>query len=451
MGAGSRSEPAAALPRWERAGAPVTVALAAAALVWAVSDHPLAGALSAVGVALTLAVIPRRHQAGPVESPPTATEILSSELTRCRRYERPLAVLVCRPVGRPDRLTRGGQRRDRRRPSSELLDEIQLHLRRTDRLAALGGNAVVVIAPDTTGDGAGMVAARLQALCARRLGTAVACGWAAFPADAVTAEGLLQEALATLDRSSDNGPSDPPVAAVDPHARGVEATALSPREPSALEQCPWLRWYPIRIRRRRWLETGVKRALDVAVSLIVLLLTAPLLVLVAIAIKLESRPGPVLFAQWRTGHGARRFRMFKFRTMVPDAEKRKAELLALNARSWPDFKVENDPRVTSVGRLLRATSIDELPQLFNVLRGDMSLVGPRPTSLPPADYELWQLERFDVKPGVTGLWQVIGRDSPSFVGRLRLDLAYLQRESLRLDLSLLLRTVPTLVRRRTVC
>src|SRR5690349_18634582 len=112
----------------------------------------------------------------------------------------------------------------------------------------------------------------------------------------------------------------------------------------------------------------------------------------------------MFFVQDRTGYRGKPFRLYKLRTMVPDAEARKAELAHLNDRQWPDFKIAHDPRVTRIGRVLRATSIDELPQLFNVLRGQMSLVGPRPTSLASSEYELWQAERFGVRPGLTGLW-----------------------------------------------
>ena len=151
------------------------------------------------------------------------------------------------------------------------------------------------------------------------------------------------------------------------------------------------------------------------------------------------------FVQERTGFGGRRFRLFKLRTMVPHAEDLKQTLTHLNARSWPDFKVDHDPRVTRIGRILRMTSLDELPQLWNVLRGDMSIVGPRPTSLEPVAYAGWQCERFEMRPGMTGLWQVSARGSSSFVTRIRLDIAYLTHQSLRLDAAILIRTVPAVL------
>ena len=139
--------------------------------------------------------------------------------------------------------------------------------------------------------------------------------------------------------------------------------------------------------------------------------------------------------------------MWKFRTMVANAEELKAELAHLNILPPPDFKIPNDPRVTKVGRFLRATSLDELPQLFNVLRGDMSIVGPRPTSFPASSYELWHTQRLDVAPGMTGLWQLEGRNATTFDERLRLDVQYIRHMSLGQDLRLMARTVGAVVRR----
>jgi lipopolysaccharide/colanic/teichoic acid biosynthesis glycosyltransferase len=194
----------------------------------------------------------------------------------------------------------------------------------------------------------------------------------------------------------------------------------------------------------RYLVT--KRMVDLAVCLVALAIAIPVLALCALAIVIDS-PGPVLFAQERTGRDGRRFRMLKLRTMVPDAEERKAELWHLNVLPPPDFKIPNDPRITRVGRFLRATSLDELPQLLNVLRGDMSLVGPRPTSFAPDTYGLWHTHRLDVAPGITGLWQVEGRGVTTFDERLRLDVQYIRRRSLLYDLQLMARTLPVVLRR----
>jgi lipopolysaccharide/colanic/teichoic acid biosynthesis glycosyltransferase len=199
--------------------------------------------------------------------------------------------------------------------------------------------------------------------------------------------------------------------------------------------------------RRRYLVT--KRGVDVVLGTLLLLLALPILLLCALAVRIDS-PGPALFGQLRTGRDGRRFRMYKFRTMLANAEELKASLAHLNILPPPDFKIPNDPRITRVGRFLRATSLDELPQLVNVVRGDMSLVGPRPTSFAPSTYKLWHTHRLDVPPGLTGLWQVEGRAAMSFDERLRLDVTYIRRASLLYDLRLLLRTAGAVVRRSGV-
>lgn len=158
-------------------------------------------------------------------------------------------------------------------------------------------------------------------------------------------------------------------------------------------------------------------------------------------IAVTSPGAPVIFKQFRTGRGGKRFRMYKFRTMVPNAEALKQQYAHLNELQWPDFKITNDPRITTVGRFLRRTSLDELPQLFNILKGEMSLVGPRPTSFGSDTYKLWHTERLDVMPGLTGLWQITGRASLEFDDRLRLDIAYIERRSIWMDLSILIKTV----------
>jgi exopolysaccharide biosynthesis polyprenyl glycosylphosphotransferase len=190
-----------------------------------------------------------------------------------------------------------------------------------------------------------------------------------------------------------------------------------------------------------------KRALDLAASSLLLTLLAPLLAVVAFLVKFTSE-GPVFFTQERMGLNKRRFRIYKFRTMVPNAEALLPQLEALNEVSGPVFKIRKDPRITPIGRFLRRSSIDELPQLFNVLNGDMSLVGPRP--LPVRDYEGfdqdWQRRRFSVRPGITCLWQVNGRSSISFDQWMRLDLQYMDEWSLWLDFKILARTVPAVLK-----
>jgi lipopolysaccharide/colanic/teichoic acid biosynthesis glycosyltransferase len=186
-----------------------------------------------------------------------------------------------------------------------------------------------------------------------------------------------------------------------------------------------------------------KRGFDLLVCITLLPLVAPVILICGILIWLESGR-PVIFVQWRTGKGGRRFRMYKLRTMVCNAEELKHQYLHLNEQTGPDFKIKNDPRITRVGRFLRKTSLDELPQIFNVLLGQMSLVGPRPTSFSAETYELWHTERLEVLPGVTGLWQISGRSDLDFDERLRLDITYIERRSFWYDVYILLMTVPAM-------
>ena len=185
----------------------------------------------------------------------------------------------------------------------------------------------------------------------------------------------------------------------------------------------------------------VKRVLDLVLVVITIPFWLPLNAVIALIIRITSPGEPVIFTQLRTGKGGRRFHMYKFRTMVPNAEELKSEYAHLNELRWPDFKITNDPRIIPIGRFLRKTSLDELPQLFNVLRGEMSLVGPRPTSFGPETYKLWHTHRLDVIPGLTGLWQILGRAQLEFDDRLRLDIAYIERASIWLDINILARTI----------
>ncbi len=187
-----------------------------------------------------------------------------------------------------------------------------------------------------------------------------------------------------------------------------------------------------------------KRILDLTICIALLPFVVPVIALCSLALWIEN-PGPILFCQQRTGWRGRRFKMFKLRTMVVNAEQLKQELRHLNELSWPDFKISKDPRVTKVGRFLRKTSLDELPQIFNVLIGEMSLVGPRPTSFAAQTYDLWHTERLEVLPGITGLWQVSGRSDVDFDDRLRLDIEYIQRRSFWFDITLLFRTVSAVI------
>jgi exopolysaccharide biosynthesis polyprenyl glycosylphosphotransferase len=186
----------------------------------------------------------------------------------------------------------------------------------------------------------------------------------------------------------------------------------------------------------------VKRVIDVVVSLLSLVLTAPLWAVIAVAVRLTSS-GPVLYRQVRCGLHGRRFVLLKFRTMVEDAEKLQGEVAHLNVMDGPVFKAPSDPRVTSVGRLLRRSSLDELPQVINVLKGDMALVGPRPPIPEEVEqYQPWQRRRLAMKPGMTCLWQISGRSDLDFATWMELDLAYIDGWSLWLDLKIMALTVP---------
>ena len=189
-----------------------------------------------------------------------------------------------------------------------------------------------------------------------------------------------------------------------------------------------------------------KRLLDLTLTVLCLPIVAPVLLACAIAIRLDS-PGPALFRQVRIGQDGTTFRVFKFRTMIENAHTLTPAVSHLNVLAAPDFKIPDDPRITRVGRLLRQTSLDELPQLFNVLAGSMSLVGPRPTDFSPDTYEVWHAERLEVPPGITGLWQIKGRDETEFDERLRLDIAYIDGFSLGTDLKILFLTIGAVIRR----
>jgi exopolysaccharide biosynthesis polyprenyl glycosylphosphotransferase len=188
----------------------------------------------------------------------------------------------------------------------------------------------------------------------------------------------------------------------------------------------------------------LKRVMDIVGSAISLLAAGPLIALLTLLVRLDSA-GPAFYSAERTGAKGRRFRCFKFRTMVVDSDRLKECLRERNQRKGPIFKIEDDPRVTRVGRFLRRYSLDELPQLWNVLRGEMSLVGPRPHPVDDVNrYELHHYRRLDVKPGITGLWQVTARKNPSFDLNMHLDLTYIENWSLRLDLRILARTARVL-------
>lgn len=184
----------------------------------------------------------------------------------------------------------------------------------------------------------------------------------------------------------------------------------------------------------------IKRTMDISCSLIALVVLLPILLLVSVLIKVESK-GPVIFAQDRVGKDGKVFKMYKFRSMVANAEELKEKLMKQNERSGPMFKIRDDPRITKVGKFVRRTSIDELPQLVNILKGDMSIVGPRP-SLPKEvkQFEEWMMERLNVKPGLTCYWQVSGRNDIEFTEWMKLDVKYVKERNIIIDIKLIFKT-----------
>ena len=181
----------------------------------------------------------------------------------------------------------------------------------------------------------------------------------------------------------------------------------------------------------------IKRTIDIIGSLFGLIILSPILLIVMVAIKIESR-GPVVFAQERVGYKGKRFKMYKFRSMVENAEELKEKLKDQNEMNGPMFKMKNDPRVTRVGRIIRKTSIDEIPQFVNVLKGDMSLVGPRPSLVKEVEeFDDWMLRRLDVKPGLTCYWQVSGRNDINFEEWMKLDIKYIEEQSILVDIKLI--------------
>lgn len=189
-----------------------------------------------------------------------------------------------------------------------------------------------------------------------------------------------------------------------------------------------------------------KRVMDILGAMFGLIITAPVMLIVAILIKLEDPRGPIMFSQERNGQYPKTFKMYKFRSMYVDAEERLQELMHLNEQTGPAFKMKDDPRITKVGKFIRKTSLDELPQLINILKGDMSIVGPRP-AIPRevALYNEYQKQRLLVKPGLTCIWQVSGRNHIGFDDWVELDLKYIKTRNLWLDLKLILMTIPALL------
>jgi lipopolysaccharide/colanic/teichoic acid biosynthesis glycosyltransferase len=269
-------------------------------------------------------------------------------------------------------------------------------------------------------------------LAVKRLTTDVAdhdVALAEYPTDGITVGRLLevlhQDGLAGSGRARDRGDAT------------LEAFRKLPEE-SAYGRDPAVLRAEVR-------QLRVKRLVDLVVLALVAPIAVPVGLLLALAVRVDS-PGKVLFVQERTGMHGHRFKMFKFRSMVHNAAELKESLQHLNILEPPDFKIVDDPRITRMGKFMRATSLDELPQLINVLRGDMTLVGPRPTSFAAETYENWHTQRLEVPPGITGLWQVSARHESGFDERLRLDVGYMSSMSLWNDARIVGRTFTSVLK-----
>lgn len=215
-------------------------------------------------------------------------------------------------------------------------------------------------------------------------------------------------------------------------------------QPSRSAPKPWLTAEAALLNASR-AQLRLKRMVDTSLAVVALLLLSPVMILAALAIGLSSK-GPILYRQLRSGVDGAPFDFYKFRSMEVNADYQKPELVELNEASGPVFKIRDDPRTTAIGRVMRKFSIDELPQLWSVLRGDMSLVGPRPLPVEEAaECSIWEAQRLGVKPGITGIWQVSGRSELDFETWVRMDIEYIENWSFWLDLTLLARTIPAVL------
>lgn len=334
-------------------------------------------------------------------------------------------------------------------PLRALVRILQERLRCYDEIGLLEEGRLGVVLPDTPGSGAWKVADDVVSLYPTRYDPPLCdvytypTNWSTLDADSGLAEAALNDSSledsCVEDSSLDDSSLDGAAAGSDTWQTSDDADEQDQRPIHRMEELFVLRM-PL------W-----KRGLDMVGALVGLTLFSPVLAAAALAVRLSS-PGPVLFTQWRAGVGNRRFLMFKLRTMSVDAERRKRELMTLNEQDGPAFKIKHDPRVTAVGRWLRRTSVDELPQFWNVLKGDMSLVGPRPLPCDESDAcQAWQKHRLDVTPGLTCIWQVRGRSQVSFDNWVRMDMQYIRARSPWADVKLLLQTVLAVVLRRGAC
>ncbi|HEY1921522.1 MAG TPA: sugar transferase [Tepidisphaeraceae bacterium] len=348
--------------------------------------------------------------------------ILHRECSRCERNGQEFSLVVISA-------TENGARRHLHRVGRLL----SRRARATDEIGWFDTQRLCVVLPDTAGEGA-MSFVRLFIDAANQRGLSPLCNLLSYQAKTHSDNekmSVAQFARGIEEAGQDLGPD-----AQFGKTRAARESALklhSAGDVAGLLVRPLPLW---------------KRLIDITVGCVGLVLAAPVMGAVALAIK-ASGPGPILFKQKRSGLGGKPFTIYKFRTMVVDAEAKKAQLRAKSEQDGPAFKIKHDPRITRVGRILRETSLDEIPQLINVLKGDMSLVGPRP--LPVEESKLcasWHRRRLDVTPGLTCIWQIHGRSSVTFAEWIRMDRRYIRALSIWQDIKLILLTVPSVLARR---
>jgi lipopolysaccharide/colanic/teichoic acid biosynthesis glycosyltransferase len=372
-------------------------------------------------------------------------EAVMQELHRARRFERPVAIVYCttETMGVND-------------PDAQIkTDFIQWHLTRTMRqrysqvkiaqaASALTyksdtiveyGNDVVICLPETSCEEAEQFARRLTRFAQDLYQIELKVGAAAFPKDGLVFENLVKAAKDNVQSWNDSNDDD--------NSRQGDVIINFNERLRIEKEAMWTNKLAFQSTNARQIYAMFKRAFDVFAVVAALPLVLPVMAITALLIKLDDG-GPIFYMQPRTGHGGRRFKMYKFRTMKPNAKAVPAQVITLpNGKVkylWPD-KTTNDPRVTRIGRILRKTSLDEFPQLLNVLSGDMSIVGPRPTTWDVDKYTLHQTERLVVRPGITGLWQVCDRESTNMDERLLWDMKYIQKMGLSMDVQVIWRTV----------
>ncbi len=326
------------------------------------------------------------------------TDVLPVSYVRCGRQG--LSVVVA-AIAIDERTTDDREQVARRLAAS---------LRRTDSVALSSGSTLVLALEVKSAANLAKLGSSLHAKCSAAGMVTFRVGVATYPDEPVPPNELVGRALRRLEPNGDGGSRGR-------LGQGVDSVLSLPRNGA--------------------------RLFDLFVASFLLVATFPVIVIAALAIRLET-PGRAVYEQVRTGRFGQPFRLYKLRTMVEDADQRLDEVMHLNVLEG-HFKAPNDPRVTKVGRLLRKLSIDELPQLWNVLRGDMAIVGPRPTTLHLDEHDRWQLERLAVRPGLTGLWQVTARGASTFDDRSRLDIEYARERSLAVDAGLICRTVPAVL------